>query len=1456
MAGFGCVEWFRHVVTALAPRCSGYSVTVNGPSIVRQRLTVLAWQSHWAQPQHPCMRYAHDMRHLVISLLGGFRATLDDMPVTRFRSARVQALLVFLILESQRAHSREALATLFWPDEPDTTAKQNLRQALYQLRQLLGEAAQPDSETPATSFLLISRDTVQFNPASDPILDVTDFEAHLAHKRYTNAIALYQGELLAALASSSEAFEEWLTVRRERLHMQMLDACTQLTTQALTRNDYANAQDYARRQLALEPWREQAHRQLMLALAASGERAAALAQYEICHRVLAAELGVQPDAATEDLLKQIRAGAIKRGEDEDMGRQVRPAPLIPSSPQPPHQDWGDAPDIANFYGRVAEQAQLTQWLDQDHCRLVTVIGMGGMGKTALAARLSKQIADQFEFVIWRSLVNAPPLASILQAWAKFFSGQQLIHWPADLDAQLTWIFEQLRRQRCLLVLDNVESIMQGGDRAGHYRPGYEDYGQLFKRLGESDHRSALLLTSREQPSECARLQADTPRVRSLALTGLDPAIGGELLTQRGLIGPRESTDALVTRYSGNPLALKLVAQTIRDVFNGDIHAFLSDETLIFDDIRDVLDQQFARLSPLERDILLWLAIERVPVVETRLWHRLSNSAPGPHVRRNFLEAVRSLQRRALLENNNGTFGLQNVVIEYLTDYLIAQAVHEFAKLAPSLLHSHAFILALVPEFVRESQRRVILQPIAEQLADIVSTKQVDVLAKQLLQAARDEQSARTSYLAGNVLNLLLQLGLDLTGYDFSDLSIWQAYLRGADLPQVNFTRANFAESVFTDYVGEVTCVAFSPDGKILAAGADNGVLYFWQVTDTNNFQLIGLCQGHQSQFGGLAFSPDGQWLVSGGDDQTVRIWEVRYRQLVHTMSGHSGGVTRVAFHPDGQTVASGSTDQTVRIWHAKTGELLHIFSEHGASPLNIILAVAFSPDGAILAASGHDQVVYIWDWSTKQPRRILRGHTGPIAILAFCPKRAEGNQTQRTVMASGSFDQTLRLWDVQTGELLAALEGHTAPILSTAFSADGALLMSGSDDQTVRMWDVSGITAGAEPPTQPEQMKQVLQGHFGTVTTLAVQPQRVNGPMLMVSGSNDKTLRVWDAHDGHPLATLSGHSKWLQAVIVTAEGRLLASGSDGRGLRIWDGRTGQTLHRLRGHTSRTEKLAFRADAAQLASAGWDKTARIWDVRRAQSLLILRGHTEPIVACVITQRAQGGNIAATGSLDHTVRLWDADSGNGIAQCHGHHDRVAALAFDPAGAILASGGWDCRIGLWDTRSGNLRRFLEGHTGPIETVAFHPNGQWLASGGWDKSVRVWDVESGQTIRVLQAHTNGLEMVTFSPDGRLLASCACDQLVCVWEVQTGRLLHTLRGHTRWVRCIAFSADSGLLASGSDDGSIKLWDVTAEGNGGCLLTTAMEDPYTGMNIAAATGINEGQRTALKALGALDVELL
>ncbi|NIV27927.1 MAG: hypothetical protein GWN58_00010, partial [Anaerolineae bacterium] len=179
----------------------------------------------------------------------------------------------------------------------------------------------------------------------------------------------------------------------------------------------------------------------------------------------------------------------------------------------------------------------------------------------------------------------------------------------SLDEQLSLLFTYLRQHRCLLVLDNVESILQS-ERAGYYKPGYETYGQLIRRMGESEHQSCLLLTSRESPQEVARLEGDTLRVRSLQLAGLTGEAGQEILKAHGLVGPVDQEVALVTRYSGNALALKLVARTIQELFDGDIAAFLSVETPIFDDIRDVLDQQFARLSPLEQEILVWLAIER------------------------------------------------------------------------------------------------------------------------------------------------------------------------------------------------------------------------------------------------------------------------------------------------------------------------------------------------------------------------------------------------------------------------------------------------------------------------------------------------------------------------------------------------------------------------------------------------------------------------------------------------------------------------------------------------------------------------------------------------------------------------------------------------------------------------------------------------------------------------------
>ena len=250
------------------------------------------------------------------------------------------------------------------------------------------------------------------------------------------------------------------------------------------------------------------------------------------------------------------------------------------------------------------------------------------------------------------------------------------------------------------------------------RPGYEGYAQLLRAAAERPHQSCVLITSRERPQGHARLAEDTPLVRLLRLDGLDADAGAQMLAARGLTTTDDAASALVQRYSGNPLALRLVAQTVREVFDGDIRAFLEIETPIFDDIGAVLDQQMARLSPLEHELMTWLAIEREPV--SALVLRANLVSPGPP--RAIVEAARALVRRSFVAQSGSGLMLQNVVTEYLTDALVTQLVREIVgDLSPgapaaddpaAALNRFALCKAQAKDYVRASQSRLILEPVA------------------------------------------------------------------------------------------------------------------------------------------------------------------------------------------------------------------------------------------------------------------------------------------------------------------------------------------------------------------------------------------------------------------------------------------------------------------------------------------------------------------------------------------------------------------------------------------------------------------------------------------------------------------------------------------------------------------------------------------------------------------------
>ena len=307
------------------------------------------------------------MAKLSLSFFGAFQASLKQRPITSFRSANVEGMLVYLVLQAERPFPRDVLATLFWPNESDNKARANLRQSLYQLRKVLHDDEQ---EQP---FLLINRHTVQFNPDSNYECDVAQFLSALAQKDLETAVSHYHGELLPGFTCDSLDFEEWLRSEREQLHRQALEALSGWTEQLLANGRFSQAQLTAQRQIELDLWREEGHQQLMLALAASGERSAALAQYEACRQLLADELGTEPSATTANIAEQIAAGDITH---------LLPPPSAPP-PLPPHNLLAAT---TTYFGRTEEQAYLIKQLQHPEHRLITLVGEGGLGKSRLAPR--------------------------------------------------------------------------------------------------------------------------------------------------------------------------------------------------------------------------------------------------------------------------------------------------------------------------------------------------------------------------------------------------------------------------------------------------------------------------------------------------------------------------------------------------------------------------------------------------------------------------------------------------------------------------------------------------------------------------------------------------------------------------------------------------------------------------------------------------------------------------------------------------------------------------------------------------------------------------------------------------------------------------------------------------------------------------------------------------------------
>jgi hypothetical protein len=345
----------------------------------------------------------------------------------------------------------------------------------------------------------------------------------------------------------------------------------------------------------------------------------------------------------------------------------RHPPNIPNSPNQEtsnakqtktlHQDLSEMPELGNFYDRTHELQTLTTWILQQNCRLITLTGISGIGKTSLAVQLVQQIKDEFDYAVWYTLDEFPTIDKFQPNLIQLLSKSENLDSSPTNQKRLPLI-KYLQNHRCLVVLDDVHNLFCSDEFAGKYKPEHEEYRSLFKQIEKLSHQSCFLLVGWEPPKEVPQLTSENTPIRSLQLTGLDTTAAGEILRDKGLTDI-DNCEALIHRYQGNPLWLKSVATLIQELGIGVADLLIDDTILLPEDLKDVLDEQFDRTSELEKQVLSLLATENQPVNLAKL---LQN---GQISSSDLLNALQSLSRRCLIEKQGSLYTLSPVLKQYI-----------------------------------------------------------------------------------------------------------------------------------------------------------------------------------------------------------------------------------------------------------------------------------------------------------------------------------------------------------------------------------------------------------------------------------------------------------------------------------------------------------------------------------------------------------------------------------------------------------------------------------------------------------------------------------------------------------------------------------------------------------------------------------------------------------------------
>jgi WD40 repeat protein/DNA-binding SARP family transcriptional activator len=1367
--------------------------------------------------------------------------------VRGFATDKARALLAYLVVEADQPHRRETLAGLLWPDYPEKSARTSLRSALANLRQVIGDR---DADPP---YLYISRQTIQFNREADAWSDVATFAGNLetglspyqpAHEgttdRLAKAVELYQGHFLEGLSvADSPAFEEWALLTREQLQRHMLTALQVLVDHHEQNGDLQRALDLARRGLEIDPWREGARGQLMRLLALSGQRAAALAQYESYSGLLATELGVEPSAALQVAYESLLKGELPPA----------PAASLPAAEQEPRV-VGACPyrglaafrevDAPFFFGREGFTERLFRAL-HERPLVTVVVGSSGSGKSsAVFAGLLPRLRDTGDWLIASFRPGGEPFHALgaslltlldpeLGETDRLIETHKLAAALKDRDVDLHTV-----------VLRAVEKAVGSTDTgSGRVLLLVDQFEELYTLCPDSDSRRQVLETLlAATEAEAARRLSPLALLLTLRADFMGQALAHRPFAaalQQGalMLGPmaREELRAAIERpaeVQGAAFEAGLVERLLDDVGEepGNLpllefaltllwerlergwmtHAAYEEIGRVDGALARYAQEGFDELRGDEQDSARRIFVQLVqPGEGTEDTRRLATRAELGE--ENWPLVQHLADRRLVVTGRDPSTGIETVEVvhEALTQnwgqlraWMEADRAFRVwqERLRAALrawevsCRDEGALLRGAPLMEAEGwyeERDGELGPAERAFI------RAGVALRERRQLERDRRRRRTilALAGGLVLALILAL---LVGLQWQRAEVEVDARAAAEAIAVQERQAARIEA---DRRATAEAVALEQREEALrqaSVGLAAKSLTELEGTAPERAVLLAL-----AALESYPYTPQAESALA----QAV---ETHIPRLVLRWGPYTWAV---AWSPYGGKIAA-AAETGVLIWDADTGGQWRriSFPDHRCNGSD----VAWSPSGERLVAVGErladgvDEACVaprVWEASGEEKLLTFKGHEGQANSADWSPDGAN--------ILSAGVDGAARIWDADSGDERLTLSGHTGGVNDAAWSPQGDRIVTAGADGTAKVWDVStlrhaqddaalyrGVEIGTELVT--------LDGHMVAVNCAAWSP---DGDRI-ATASADGLVRVWllpsgtssagAATLGEVLFTLSGHSDAVRGVAWSPDGERLATASADGTVRLWDAATGEHLLTLYGLVDDLQKVAWSPSGDQL-TVGGGTSLPVWDV--SGQPLRLSGHIDDVWDA---QWSQDGRNIGTTSYDGTARIWDAVTGEELLALE-HPAPARFFAWSPDGRRIVTTCQDGVARVWDTSSGELLLQVAARPGDFFFVAsWSPDGsRFAASSAADALVTIYDGTTGASLGSFHAG-DFAHRLPWSPEGDRIVTGGLSGST-VWDTATGEALLVMAADDR-VYNVDWSPDGERLVLGERYGKARVMDA------------------------------------------------